>query len=199
MLYLIEFDQVVANVGSDGKKEEMTMTIPYKLVVTGAFNAGKTTFIKTLSDIDPVGTDKTTRYKSEAKVKSTTTVALDYGQVNINGGSKVHLFGTPGQARFDFMHDLLTDGMDGFFFLVDITDRRTFTQANALLNQFRKRARVPYLLVANKADCQGLSPEEIKRQFKLPPKQPVVSCVATDKNSVQVVVEQLVMMIEARG
>jgi len=175
------------------------MTTPYKLVVTGTFNAGKTTFIKTLSDIDPVDTDKITRYKSEAKVKSTTTVALDYGQANINGGSKVHLFGTPGQTRFDFMHDLLADGMDGFLFLVDTTDRQTFTQANELLNQFRKRARVPYLLVANKVDCRGLSLEEIKRQFKLPPNQLVVSCVSTDRNSVRAVVEQLVMMIEARG
>lgn len=176
----------------------MAMTIPYKLVVTGTFNAGKTTFIKTLSDIDPVDTDKITRYKSEAEVKSTTTVALDYGQVTINGGSKIHLFGTPGQTRFDFMHDLLADGMDGFLFLVDTTDRKTFTQANVLLNQFRKRARVPYLLVANKVDCRGMSPEEIKRQFKLPPKQPVVSCVATDSNSVRAVVEQLVMMIESQ-
>jgi len=177
----------------------MTMTITYKLVVTGVFNAGKTTFIKTLSDIVPVDTDKTTRYKPEARVKSTTTVALDYGQVYINGGSKVHLCGTPGQARVDFMRDLLTDGMDGFLFLVDITDRRMFTQANALFNQFRKRARVPYLLVATKVDCQGVSPEEIKRQFRLPFKQPVVSCVATDRNSVRNVVEQLVVMIEARG
>jgi len=172
------------------------MATPYKLVVTGAFNAGKTTFVKTLSDMAVVNTDKTIHHPQEAKVKSTTTVALDYGQVNL-GGKKVHLFGTPGQVRFDFMHDLLTDGMHGFIFLVDTTDRETLAQANMLLGQFRKRAKVPYLLAANKADRQGLSPAQIQKLLRLPPAQPVVSCVATDKNSVKAVVEQLMSMIEA--
>jgi small GTP-binding protein len=172
------------------------MTKLYKLVVTGAFNAGKTTFVNTLSDLAVVNTDKTTHLKNEAKVKSATTVALDYGQVNINGGPKVHLFGTPGQARFDFMHELLADGMDGFIFLIDATDRGTLKQATELLSLFRKRDNVPYLLVANKVDRKGLSDVEIRKRLKLPQKQPIVPCVATDKSSVQTVVERLVAMIE---
>jgi uncharacterized protein len=172
------------------------MAALYKLIVTGAFNAGKTTFVQTLSDMAVVNTDKTTFHRQEAKVKSSTTVALDYGQVRLAGGNIVHLFGTPGQARFDFMHDLLADGMHGFIFLIDITDRQTLPQANTLLHQFRKRSRVPYLLVANKADRRGLSLAEIKKLFKLPPGQPVVSCIATNKHSVKAVVEQLVLMIE---
>jgi small GTP-binding protein len=173
------------------------MTKLYKLVVTGAFNAGKTTFVSTLSDLDMVNTDKNTHHRGEAKIKSATTVALDYGRVNIKKGLKVHLFGTPGQARFDFMHDLLADGMHGFIFLVDCTDRSTLNQATELLKLFKKRNNVPYLLVANKSDQRnGLSDEEIRKRLRLPQKQLLVPCVATDKDSVQAVVERLVTMIE---
>jgi small GTP-binding protein len=174
------------------------MTKLYKLVVTGAFNAGKTTFVSTLSDLDVVDTDKTVHHRKEVKVKAATTVALDYGQASINKKLKVHLFGTPGQARFDFMHDLLAEGMHGFIFLIDSTDRGTLNQATQLLTLFKKRRNVPYLLVANKSDQRnGLSDEEIRKRLKLSQKQPIIPCIATDKASVQAVVERLVTMIEA--
>lgn len=169
----------------------------YKLLVTGTFNAGKTTFVNTLSDIDTVNTDKRTHSKSEAKIKKATTVALDYGTVKVNGRANVHLFGTPGQERFDFMRDLLADGMHGFIFLVDATDQSSLNRATELLTRFKQRNNVPYLLAANKADQRGLSSLEIKKRLNLPPKQPVVSCIATDKKSTRAVVEQLVAMIEA--
>jgi signal recognition particle receptor subunit beta len=66
-----------------------------------------------------------------------------------------------------------------------------------LLATFKRSGRVPYLLAANKADCHGLSGEEIRRVFKLPAQQPLVSCIATDKASVRAVVERLIAMIEA--
>ena len=169
----------------------------YKLLVTGTFNAGKTTFVNTLSDIDTVNTDRITHRKDEVKVKKTTTVALDYGTLKINGSVNIHLFGTPGQERFDFMRDLLADGMHGFIFLVDSTDKSSLRNATELLTLFKKRRNVPYLLAANKADQCGLSSAEIRHLLKLPQQQPVVPCIATDKKSTRVVVEQLVAMIEA--
>jgi len=72
------------------------MTRLYKVVVTGMFNAGKTTFVNTLSDIDIVNTDKVIRRRAEVKVKPATTVALDYGKVRLNKNVNIHLFGTPG-------------------------------------------------------------------------------------------------------
>ncbi len=174
------------------------MTKLYKIVITGIFNAGKTTFVNTLSDIDTVNTDETTTNSAEAKIKSTTTVAMDYGWVNIDNERAIHLFGTPGQDRFDFMHDFLADGMDGFIFLVDSTDRSAFKQAGKLLTTFKKLGNVPYLLVANKTDLSGLSPDEIRQMLKLPQKQPVASCVATDKASVRAVAERLITIIEGR-
>lgn len=169
----------------------------YKLVVTGTFNAGKTTFVKTVTEIEPVNTDKVTRSPAEKKIKETTTVALDYGKIKINQGSAVHLFGTPGQDRFDFMRDILAQDMHGFIFLVDSTDRHSLEQATTLLAAFKKHKNVPFLLAANKADRQGLSGEEIRQALKLPAKQPVMACVATDKASARAVVERLVELIEA--
>lgn len=169
----------------------------YKLVVTGAFNAGKTTFVNTLSEIEPVNTDKATHNRAERKIKPATTVALDYGRVKINSNSIVHLFGTPGQDRFDFMRDILAEDMQGFIFLIDSTDRHSLSRATELLATLKRSGQVPYLLAANKADCHGLSGEEIRRAFKLPAHQPIMPCVATDRASVRAVVEQLITMIEA--
>jgi signal recognition particle receptor subunit beta len=97
------------------------------------------------------------------------------------------------------MRDLLAEGMHGFFFLVDAADRASLQPASRLLAQFKQRGNVPYLLVANKADQQGMSSAEIKKYLNLPQEQPVVSCVATDQRSVRAAVEQLVTLIEAGG
>ena len=175
------------------------MTKLYKLVVTGMFNAGKTTFVNTLSDIKTVNTDKATSRKVEAKVKSGTTVALDYGQIKLNNKVNIHLFGTPGQKRFDFMRDLLADGMHGFIFLVDSTDKTHLEETTELLTLFKKRENVPYILVANKVDRNGLDSTEIRKQLKLSAQQPIIPCIATEKASARAVVERLIGMIEAKS
>lgn len=180
------------------------MATPYKIVVTGMFNAGKTTFVNTLSQIETVNTDKTITQPAEAQVKSTTTVALDYGKVKLKDDVTVHLFGTPGQKRFEFMRDLLADGMHGFIFLVDSTDRLSLQQVEGLLARFqeqrrRKRGDTPYLLAANKADQPGLSLAEIREQLNLAADQALMPCVATNIASARAVVERLIAIIEGRS
>jgi small GTP-binding protein len=170
----------------------------YKLVVTGVFNAGKTTFVNMLSDIETVNTDKATSLEAEIKIKPTTTVAMDYGRVQLNENVSIHLFGTPGQERFDFMRDHLSEGMDGFIFLIDSTDQGTLAQARALLTVFEKQSKVPYLVVANKADKKGLSMEELRQALKLPKKQMIVACNSTDHSSVRTVAEHFVSFLENR-
>lgn len=172
------------------------MTNLYKVVVTGPFNAGKTTFIQTISDIEVVNTDKAVSRPGEVEIKPTTTVALDYGHVRIDQAD-IHLFGTPGQARFDFMGELLAEGMDGFIFLIDSTDGNRFEEAAASLALFRRWGNAPCLVVANKIDQPGLKTEEIRKALKLPKSQPLMSCVATDKNSVRTVLECLITVIGA--
>jgi signal recognition particle receptor subunit beta len=87
---------------------------PLKLVVSGPVGAGKTTFIGSLSEIPVVETDE---LASEDIGKERTTVALDFGLLTLDG-VPIHLFGTPGQERFDFVWDILVEGALGLVLLV---------------------------------------------------------------------------------
>ncbi len=99
-----------------------------KIVVTGPFNSGKTEFIQTVSEIDVVSTER--RISSEAeRVKETTTVAMDFGRITVDEDLVLYLFGTPGQKRFDFMWEILSEGMLGFIVMVDSTRPETFREA----------------------------------------------------------------------
>jgi signal recognition particle receptor subunit beta len=90
----------------------------YKIIFTGPVGAGKTTAISSLSDIPIVTTEETvTDMTSERKPK--TTVAMDYGRIQLANQTAVHLYGTPGQERFDFMWDILTEGGIGLVLLLD--------------------------------------------------------------------------------
>jgi uncharacterized protein len=80
--------------------------------------AGKTTAIATISEIAPVRTDVQNTDRS-SNSKATTTTALDYGEVTLPSGDKLRLYGTPGQARFDFMWKILGEGALGVIVLVD--------------------------------------------------------------------------------
>jgi len=164
----------------------------YKIVVTGPFNAGKTAFIRTISDIDMVTTE---RRISDAQiattVKSETTVAMDYGQKRL-GDTLLHLYGTPGQARFEFMWSILAKEMDAFVLLVDSTDRASLMDAKQVIRQFRKQAKVPYVVAANKQDhAVALPPSDIQRLLSLSDNVAVLPCVAQNKASVLKVLERV--------
>lgn len=89
-----------------------------KIIFTGPMGAGKTTAIGSISEVPPIRTDvKTT--DSAMQRKELTTVAMDYGFFTLDDGSKVHLYGTPGQARFDYMWSILTEGGIGLVLLLD--------------------------------------------------------------------------------
>ncbi|MDH3943327.1 MAG: ATP/GTP-binding protein, partial [Anaerolineae bacterium] len=103
-----------------------------KMVVTGPFNAGKTEYIQTVSEIDVVSTEK--KITSEAEmIKSQTTVAMDFGRITVDDDLVLYLFGTPGQKRFDFMWEILSEGMLGFIVMVDSTRPETFREARSIL------------------------------------------------------------------
>jgi signal recognition particle receptor subunit beta len=89
-----------------------------KLVFTGSVGAGKTTAITTISDVPPIVTEARPS-DDVASRKSSTTVAMDYGQLMLDDGLKLHLYGTPGQRRFDFMCHILTQGALGLIVLVN--------------------------------------------------------------------------------
>jgi len=146
----------------------MTDEKKYKIVIFGAFGAGKTTLVKTL--------DPGSRHVEADCTGGTTTVALDYGRLQVNGFS-VYLFGTPGQERFEFAREIISRGMDGAILIVDAT---------SMLDDFTRHlydtltsARVPLVIFLNKCENIGANPELLKNQFGI---SPVWTVSALDKN-----------------
>jgi uncharacterized protein len=109
----------------------------YKIIFTGPVGAGKTTAIHSISDLPPIKTDAAASDMTKSK-KSATTVAMDYGVMNLPGGEKLHLYGTPGQERFDFMWDILVTGGIGLVLLLDNTRADPFVDMKFFLDAFSK-------------------------------------------------------------
>lgn len=108
-----------------------------KIIFTGTVGAGKTTAISAVSDIMVVATEAKAT-DEVAQRKNNTTVAMDYGVLNLEGGGKVHLYGTPGQERFSFMWDILSKGAMGFVILVDNSRPDPLADLDFYLNAFKK-------------------------------------------------------------
>jgi len=127
----------------------------YKILVTGPFNSGKTTFIKTVSDIAPVKTEKIVTEKEYIGIKEKTTVAMDFGMIAIDKKDNLvlHLYGTPGQTRFDFMWDILIDGALGIVILADSTDKKSVNAIPVYLNFYKsKGVDIPIVIGLTRAD-----------------------------------------------
>jgi small GTP-binding protein len=168
-----------------------------KMVVTGPFNAGKTEFIQSVSEINVVSTER--KISSEAeRVKQTTTVAMDFGRITVDQDLVLYLFGTPGQKRFDFMWEILSEGMLGFIVLVDSTRPETFREARGILETFRAYAPTPYVVAANKQDLpDAWDLEDIRLALRLSSKIKLLPCVATKKETVKGVLLELLYSILA--
>ncbi len=108
----------------------------HKIVFTGPVGAGKSTAIRTLSDIPVVETDAQASDMTAGR-KKTTTVAMDYGLMTLSRNERLHLYGTPGQERFDFMWEVLQEGGIGLVLLIDNTRRDPFQDLDFFLQAFR--------------------------------------------------------------
>lgn len=167
-----------------------------KMVVTGPFAAGKTQFIQTISEIDVVATEKKLTRQEDRAIKDQTTVAMDFGRITVDEDLVLYLFGTPGQRRFDFMWEILSEGMLGFIVLLDSVRPETFREARTILETFRSYAPVPYVVAANKQDLKDAwSPEDLRIALRIPPEIKVLPCVATDRESVKNVLLELLYSI----
>jgi small GTP-binding protein len=168
-----------------------------KMVVTGPFNAGKTEFIRSVSEIDVVSTERRITSASE-KVKETTTVAMDFGRITVDDDLVLYLFGTPGQRRFDFMWEILSEGMLGFIVMVDSSRPETFREARSILETFRAYAPTPYVVAANKQDRDDAwELDDMRIALRLASKVKLLPCVATDKESVKSILLELLYSILA--
>ncbi len=166
-----------------------------KMVVTGPFAAGKTCFINSVSEIDVVSTER--KISSEAeRIKETTTVAMDFGRITVDDDLVLYIFGTPGQKRFDFMWEILSEGMLGFIVVVDSTRPETFREAKGILHTFRAYAPTPYVVAANKQDLpDAWTVDDLRIALKLDRNIKMLPCVATDKESVKGVLLELLYSI----
>jgi small GTP-binding protein len=168
-----------------------------KMVVTGPFNAGKTEFIRSVSEIDVVSTERKISSAAE-KVKETTTVAMDFGRITVDNDLVLYLFGTPGQKRFDFMWEILSEGMLGFIVMVDSTRPETFREARSILETFRAYAPTPYVVTANKQDLkEAWELEDMRIALRLDSRVKLLPCKAIDKESVKNVLLELLYSILA--
>lgn len=168
-----------------------------KMVVTGPFNAGKTEFIKSVSEIDIVSTERKISSEIE-RIKETTTVAMDFGRITVDEEMILYLFGTPGQKRFDFMWEILSEGMLGFVVIIDSNRPETFREARKILETFRAYSPTPYVVAANKQDCEDAwEIDDMRIALRLGSNIKLLECVATDKESVKHILLELLYSILA--
>jgi uncharacterized protein len=156
-----------------------------KIVVTGPFNAGKTTFIKSVSEITVLSTERQISDTS-GEGEGETTVAMDFGRITVSDDVVLYLFGTPGQSRFSFMWETLSEGMLGFVLLVDASDEESFADAHQMISFFTEMSDVPYVVAANKVDDDdedGLG--RVRQRLELAEDAPLIAVNARSRDSVK--------------
>lgn len=148
-----------------------------KLLVTGPFAAGKTTLIGSISDTPVVDTDVATT-GDEATVKARTTVAMDFGTYRVadaDGRVDLLLFGTPGQARFAFMTDVMKGDVDAVISIIDGSDESTHADAGVAMRALQHDLHTPLVVAVNRCDDQRRA-DEIARRLGALASEAVVPC-----------------------
>lgn len=141
---------------------------PLKFVISGPVGAGKTTFVQTLSETEVVATEAEA---TEDIGKQFTTVAFDFGTLHIDD-LEIHLYGTPGQDRFNFMWDVLCENAVGLILLVAGHRPNDFLPARNILEFITSRIPVPFIVGVTHQDVDRVwSPKDVAAYFELPPEQ----------------------------
>ncbi len=158
-----------------------------KLVVAGPVGAGKTTFIRSLSDIPVVETDE---IASESIGKYRTTIGLDFGLLRL-GRYEIHLFGTPGQERFDFMWDIVAEGSLGLVLLVSGAAPQSLPSAQRILEYLTSQFPIPFVVGVTHRDCERVwRPDEVAAFLKLPGNQ-ILGLDATSREDARAALQKM--------
>jgi len=123
-----------------------------RLVITGPVASGKSTFIRSVSEIDVVDTDEKATDETQ-ELKARTTVAMDFGKLRFSPEFAIHLYGTPGQERFDFMWDLLIRKAHAYILLVAANQPKEFRSARRILSFMNQRVKIPMMVAVTHTDC----------------------------------------------
>jgi signal recognition particle receptor subunit beta len=174
-----------------------------KVMIAGGFGTGKTTMVRSVSDIKPLTTEETLTQASAdvdrligVADKTQTTVSLDFGKISLNDTLMLYLFGTPGQERFWFLWNGLFKGALGAVVLVDT--RRLASSFRAI--EEMERQKVPFVIALNVFPDSRHYPEaEIRDALDIPPHTPVVAFDARDRTASRDVLVTLVRHLKDRS
>lgn len=165
-----------------------------KIVVTGPVGAGKTTFIRTISEIEVVNTDRKPT-DDTAEMKSGTTVAMDFGRITLGDDMRVQIYGTPGQSRFDFMWDLLIQGAHGYVLLVPAHLPGSMRDARDIRAFMQQRTDAPMIIGITHTDHpEAWDVEDI--QMVLADYDPIHPYVTLNANHKASVAESLLVLLQ---
>jgi uncharacterized protein len=171
-----------------------------KIVVTGPFDAGKSTLVRTISEITVLSTERDVSDDPGHEHSERTTVAMDYGRITVGPDVALYLFGTPGQHRFEFMWDILAEGMLGFVLLVDGERDDSIDEARRIREHFTTIAEVPYAVMVNKV--AGQDPDDAaartRRELAIPDDVPVLAGDVRDREDVKRVLLALLRTVLTR-
>lgn len=157
-----------------------------KIVVVGGFGVGKTTLVRSVSEIRPLSTEETMTQAGETvddisgvHGKSATTVAFDFGRITLDARNVLYLFGAPGQERFWFLWDRLFSGTLG---AVVLLDTRRIDDSWYAIDRL-ERHDMPFIVACNYFDGPRHTHAEIRAALDLDPHIPLVDCDARSRES----------------
>ncbi|MCF3143360.1 GTP-binding protein [Streptomyces platensis] len=164
-----------------------TASTAVKIVIVGGFGVGKTTLVRSVSEIRPLTTEETMTEAgadvddvSGIERKTATTVAMDFGRISLNEELVLYLFGTPGQQRFWFLWNGLFEGALGAVVLVDTRRLEVSFDVIGRLEE----AEVPFVIAVNAfPDATSYLAEELRSALDLPEQVPIVVCDARERAS----------------